>query len=90
MTHRPPFKPLAAALTCALLAGCNLAPRYQAPELPVPETVAPPLAQGAASTDAVALTNAGPMQWQDFVRLPTTATCAWHCWPWRRRARSTA
>ncbi|MCA0442284.1 MAG: efflux transporter outer membrane subunit [Proteobacteria bacterium] len=70
MTHRPPFKPLAAALTCALLAGCNLAPRYQAPELPVPETVAPPLAQGAASTDAVALTNAGPMQWQDFVQEP--------------------
>ncbi len=70
MTHRHPFKPLSAALACALLAGCNLAPRYQAPELPVPETVAPPLAQGAASQDAVALADAGPMQWQDFVQEP--------------------
>ncbi len=43
MTHKSSFTPLATALACALLAGCNLAPQDQAPPLPVPETVAPPL-----------------------------------------------
>lgn len=36
MTHRHPFKPLAVALACALLTGCNLAPRYQAPSCRCP------------------------------------------------------
>ena len=30
---------LAAACTAMLLAGCNLAPVYKAPDLPVPDTV---------------------------------------------------
>ena len=70
MTRPSPFKPLATALACALLAGCNLAPHYQAPRLPVPDSVAPPLAQGASAMDAVPLAEAGPMQWQDFVQEP--------------------
>ena len=70
MTRPSPFKPLAIALACALLAGCNLAPHYQAPRLPVPDSVAPPLAQGASAMDAVPLADAGPMQWQDFVQEP--------------------
>ena len=74
MTYPNPLKPLASALTCALLAACNLAPRYQAPLLPVPEAVAPPLAQGATTMDAVPLAEAGPMQWQDFVQEPRLRT----------------
>ncbi|MBS0392843.1 MAG: efflux transporter outer membrane subunit [Proteobacteria bacterium] len=70
MTRPSPFKPLVTTLACALLAGCNLAPRYQAPPLPVPDTVEPPLAQGAGGMDAVPLAEAGPMQWQDFVQEP--------------------
>ncbi|MBS0293312.1 MAG: efflux transporter outer membrane subunit [Proteobacteria bacterium] len=58
------------ALACALLAGCNLAPRYQAPQLPVPDTVTPPLAQGASDMAGVPLAESGPMQWQDFVQEP--------------------
>ncbi len=70
MTRPSPFKPLTIALACALLAGCNLAPHYQAPPLPVPETVAPPLRPGRRATDAVRWPTAGPMQWQDFVQEP--------------------
>ena len=70
MTRTSPFNALASALACALLAGCNLAPHYQAPRLPVPDSVAPPLAQGASAMDAVPLAEAGPMQWQDFVQEP--------------------
>ncbi len=58
------------ALACALLAGCNLAPRYQTPPLPVPDTVAPPLAQGTGAMAGVPLDDSGPMQWQDFVQEP--------------------
>ncbi len=61
---------LLTALACALLAGCNLAPTYQAPALPVPDNVAPPLAQGATAMRTVPLAEAGPMQWQDFVQEP--------------------
>ena len=70
MTHKSSFTPLATALACALLAGCNLAPQYQAPPLPVPETVAPPLPPDSSPTQAVPLAEAGPMQWQDFVQEP--------------------
>lgn len=62
------------ALACALLAGCNLAPRYQTPALPVPDAVTPTLAlpqsAAAASAGAVPLAQDGPMQWQDFVQEP--------------------
>lgn len=58
-----------AALACALLAGCNLAPRYQAPALPVPEAVAPALPV-PATTGGVPLGADGPMQWQSFVQEP--------------------
>jgi len=61
---------LALTLVSALLAGCNLAPRYQAPTLPVPATVTPALAQTAPVGDAQALPESGPMQWQDFVQEP--------------------
>ena len=70
MTHKSSFTPLAAALACALLAGWNLGPHYQAPPLPVPETVAPPLPPDSSPTQAVPLAEAGPMQWQDFVQEP--------------------
>jgi hypothetical protein len=33
------FSTMAAAAVTALLAGCNLAPAYRTPDLPVPETV---------------------------------------------------
>ena len=36
MTRPHSFTPVTAALACALAAGCNLAPRYEAPPLPVP------------------------------------------------------
>lgn len=67
--QRPATLAALAALACALLAGCNLAPRYQAPPLPVPEALTPTLDVPAAA-DAVALEQAGPMQWQDFVQEP--------------------
>lgn len=70
MTRQPPFQTLATALACALLAGCNLAPRYQAPTLPIPDAIASPLAQTASQADAVTLAESGPMQWQDFVQDP--------------------
>lgn len=59
----------AAALT-ALLAGCNLAPRYQAPEGAVPDTVS---AAGAAGTPVVAseaaLQQAQALQWLQSAQL---------------------
>lgn len=67
MTRPHPFTPVTAALACALLAGCNLAPRYEAPPLPVPDTVASPLPQ-PQTAGAVALPDGGPMAWQDFVQ----------------------
>ena len=69
MRHNVPFsrRPLAlAALACGLLAGCNLAPRYEAPALPVATTL--PAVQTAQA--GVALGEAGPMAWQDFVQAP--------------------
>ncbi|MBS0508140.1 MAG: TolC family protein [Proteobacteria bacterium] len=70
MTRPSSFTPLASALACALLAGCNLAPRYQAPSPPVPERLAPQLAPGTTGADGVALADSGPMAWQDFVQEP--------------------
>ena len=73
---------LAVLIAPALLAGCmSLAPNYQAPALPVPQTLAgapsvPPADPGstaapapAAADGAVALTASdGPMPWRDFVQ----------------------
>lgn len=66
------LRPLAlAALACGLLAGCNLAPRYEAPALPVASTL-PALNSRQANLPeaATALSEAGPMAWQDFVQAP--------------------
>lgn len=68
MTRPYSFKPLTTALACALLAGCNLAPRYQAPPLPVPDTVEAQRQPQPSAGDVVALPDSGPMAWQDFVQ----------------------
>lgn len=53
------FSTMAIAAVTALLAGCNLAPAYRAPDLPVPETVSgnavPAKASEAALQQAQAL-----------------------------------
>lgn len=58
------------SLACALLAGCNLAPRYQQPPLPVPDNMAPAPPPGGSAADAQPLPESGPMAWQDFVQEP--------------------
>jgi hypothetical protein len=62
----------AAALT-ALLAGCNLAPRYQTPEAAVPETVTATATPAQASE--AALQQAQALQWLQ------SACARW--WRWR-------
>ena len=44
---------IAAACAATLLAGCNLAPAYKTPDLPVPETVSANSAPVQASADAL-------------------------------------
>ena len=50
---------LAAACVATLLAGCNLAPVYKAPDLPVPDTVADSLAQVRRIAEAVGYLERG-------------------------------
>jgi NodT family efflux transporter outer membrane factor (OMF) lipoprotein len=58
---------LAAACAAALLAGCNLAPVYKTPDLPVPDTVA---AGGAAvQASEQALQQAQALQWLQSQQL---------------------
>ena len=58
---------IAAACAAALLAGCNLAPVYKTPDLPVPETVSANAAPVLASE--VALQQAQALQWLQSPQL---------------------
>ncbi|MBV8249016.1 MAG: efflux transporter outer membrane subunit [Comamonas sp.] len=56
-----------AAACAALLAGCNLAPVYQTPALPVPETLSAEVAPQPASAEA--LQQAQALQWLQSAKL---------------------
>lgn len=58
---------VAAACAAALLAGCNLAPAYKTPDLPVPETVSANAAPVQASE--AALQQAQALQWLQSSQL---------------------
>lgn len=58
---------IAAACAATLLAGCNLAPTYKTPDLPVPETVSANAAPVQASADA--LKQAEALQWLQSAQL---------------------
>ena len=58
---------IAAACAAALLAGCNLAPVYKTPDLPVPETVSANAAPVQASE--AALQQAQALQWLQSPQL---------------------
>ena len=58
---------VAAACAAALLAGCNFAPAYKTPDLPVPETVSANAAPVLASE--VALQQAQALQWLQSPQL---------------------
>ena len=59
---------LAAACTAMLLAGCNLAPVYKAPELPVPDTVST-TAGAPVQASEQALQQAQALQWLQSPQL---------------------
>ncbi|WP_294255679.1 efflux transporter outer membrane subunit [uncultured Comamonas sp.] len=61
------FSAMAAAAVTALLAGCNLAPAYKTPDLPVPETVSGSALPVQASESA--LQQAQAMQWLQSPQL---------------------
>ncbi|WP_050871636.1 efflux transporter outer membrane subunit [Comamonas testosteroni] len=61
------FSTLAIAAVTALLAGCNLAPAYRAPDLPVPETVSGNAVPAKASE--AALQQAQALQWLQSPQL---------------------
>ena len=58
---------IAAACAATLLAGCNLAPTYKTPDLPVPETVSANAAPVQASAEA--LKQAEALQWLQSAQL---------------------
>ena len=61
------FSTMAAAAVTALLAGCNLAPAYKTPDLPVPETVSGNVLPAQASE--AALQQAQALQWLQSPQL---------------------
>ena len=61
------FSTMAAAAVTALLAGCNLAPVYKTPDLPVPETVSGNAIPAQASE--AALQQAQALQWLQSPQL---------------------